>query len=414
MKILVMGSGVIGVTTAYYLARDGHEVIVVDQHDEAALETSYANAGLVAPGHAFAWASPRAPGILAKSLFRADQALRLRPRLSRRQWTWLWLFLLQCTAERARANTLRKLRLCLYSVESLDQVVDETGVSFDRLDRGNFYLYRSPRTFDAGVAHTAILRDNGLELEIMDRDALARLEPALEPVKHKIAGGLYSPRDQSGDARAFSQHLAAWCAEHLGVEFRYGTRIRRIEAKPDRVARVLCDDGPIRADLYVLALGCASPFLAESIGIRLPIYPVKGYSVTVPVGETNASPRMGGVDEDNLVAICPMGKRLRITSTAEFAGYERGFRETDFRAMFNAAKDLFPSGGVYESPDYWAGLRPMTPTTVPVQGRAKYENLYLNTGHGHIGWTMSCGSGRLIADLVAGRQPEIDTEGLLY
>ena len=414
MKILVMGSGVIGVTTAYYLARDGHEVIVVDQHDHAALETSYANAGLIAPGHAFAWASPRAPGILVKSLFRADQALRFRPRLSRRQWSWLWLFLLQCTAERARANTLHKLRLCLYSVECLDRVVEETGVDFDRLTLGNFYVYRSQRTFDAGVAHTAIMRENGLELRVMDRDEIATLEPSLEPVKHKIAGGLYSPRDQSGDARAFSQNLAAWCVERLGVEFRYGTRIRRIEAGPGRIERVHCDDGPIRADLYVLALGCASPFIAGSIGIRLPIYPVKGYSVTIPVGDANASPRMGGVDEDNLVAICPMGRRLRVTSTAELAGYERGYRESDFRAMFDAARDLFPSAGDYGQPDYWAGLRPMTPTTVPVLGRAKYENLYLNTGHGHIGWTMSCGSGRVTADLVAGRTPEIDTGGLLY
>ena len=414
MKILIMGSGVIGVTSAYYLARDGHEVIVVDQHEQAALETSYANAGLIAPGHAFAWASPRAPRILARSLFRADQALRLKPRLSRRQWSWLWLFLLQCTSERARVNTLRKLRLCLYSVDCLDDIVEETGVEYDRLARGNFYVYRSQRSFDAGVAHTGILRENGLELRVMDRDALALLEPALEPVKHKIAGGIYSPGDQSGDARAFSQNLAAWCAGRLGVEFRYGTRIRRIEAKPDGIARVLCDDGPIRADLYVLALGCASPFLAESIGIRLPIYPVKGYSVTIPTGDSNASPRMGGVDEDNLVAICPMGTRMRITSTAEFAGYERRFRESDFRAMFNAARDLFPAGGDYERPEYWAGLRPMTPTTVPVLGRAKYGNLFLNVGHGHIGWTMSCGSGRLIADLVSGRTPEIDTEGLLY
>ena len=294
MKILVMGSGVIGVTTAYYLARDGHEVIVVDQHHDAALETSYANAGLIAPGHAFAWASPRAPGILTKSLFRSDQALRLRPRLSRRQWNWLWLFLLQCPAERARVNTIRKLRLCLYSVECLNQVVDETGVAFDRLDRGNFYVYRSRQSFDAGVVHSAILRDNGLELRVMDRDEIAVLEPALEPVKHKIAGGIYSPGDQSGDARAFSQNLAAWCAQRLGVEFRYGTRIRRIEAKPGCIARVLCDDGPIRADLYVLSLGCASPFLAESIGIRLPIYPVKGYSVTLPVRDSDTGLRMGG------------------------------------------------------------------------------------------------------------------------
>ena len=414
MKVLVMGGGVIGITTAYYLAREGHEVSVVDRHEAAALETSYANAGLIAPGHAFAWASPKAPKILLTSLFQADRALRLKPRLSWRQWSWLWLFLMQCTAERARANTLRKLRLCLYSVECLDEVVRETRVEFDGLSKGNFYLYRSPRTFDAGVAHTAVLRENGLDLRVMDRDQLAVLEPALDPVKHKIAGGMYSPRDQSGDAHRFSRHLAAWCAERLGVEFRYRTRIRRIEAGDGRIRRVLTEQGALGADLYVLALGCASPFLSEPIGVKLPVYPVKGYSVTIPVGETNLSPRMGGVDEDHLVALCPMGRRLRITSTAEFAGYERSHRQSDFRGMFNAARDLFPSGGDFDQPEYWAGLRPMTPTTVPILGRARYENLYLNVGHGHIGWTMSCASAKLTADLVAGRRPEIDVGGLLY
>ena len=414
MKILVLGSGVVGVTTAYYLAKDGHEVSVVDRHDEAALETSYANAGLVAPGHAHAWASPKAPKILWRSLFRADQALRLKIKPSFRQWTWFWLFLQQCTDERARINTLRKLRLCTYSVERLGDVVADTGVAYDGLAKGNVYLYRSQQTFDAGAARTQILQDHGLAMQVLDRDGLARIEPALEPVKDKIAGGMYSPTDQSGDARMFSQNLAAHCAERLGVRFHYRTRIDRLDAGGGRVRRVITDGGDLEADAYVLALGYASPFLSEGIGIRLPIYPVKGYSVTIPAGGGNLSPRIGGVDEDNLVAICPMGQRLRITSTAEFAGYDTTHTPTDFRAMFKAAKELFPSAGDYHQPEYWAGLRPMTPTTVPILGQARYENLYLNTGHGHIGWTMSCGSAKITADLIAGRDPEIDTEGMCY
>ena len=323
-------------------------------------------------------------------------------------------FLRQCTAERARINTSRKLRLCVYSVERLNELVADTGVRYDGLTKGNLYMYRSQRTFDAGIEHTKILRDRGLEMSVLNRDQLAEIEPALEPVKDRLAGGMYSPSDQSGDARMFSQNLAAICADRLGVAFEYATNIKAIDAAGGRVERVLTDTGEVSADAYVLSLGWASPFLSEPIGIKLPIYPVKGYSVTIPVGESNLSPQIGGVDEDNLAALCPMGRRLRITSTAEFAGYDTSHRPSDFRAMFNAAKELFPSGGDYERPEFWAGLRPMTSTTVPILGPTPYENLYLNTGHGHIGWTMSCGSAKITADLIAGRKPEIDTEGMLY
>ena len=414
MKVIVLGSGVIGVTTAYFLAKDGHEVQVIERNDKAALETSYANAGLVAPGHAYAWASPKAPKILIKSLFKADQALRLKLSLSPRQWQWMWLFLLQCTEARARENTLRKLRLCIYSVERLKDVVADTGVTYDGLTKGNLYLYRSQQSFDGAAAHTQILQDHGLEMRLVARDDLAQLEPALEPVKDKFAGGTYSPMDQSGDARMFTQGLAAYCAEHLGVDFRYRTSVKSIDLQGDSVQRVITDDGEIRGDIFILSLGCDSPFLAERISIKLPIYPVKGYSVTIPAGGgNNLTPRMGGVDEENLVAFCPMGERLRVTSTAEFAGYDRSHRAADFRAMFNVARELFPEAD-YDQPDYWAGLRPMTPTTVPILGRARYQNLYLNTGHGHIGWTMACGSAKLTADLIAGREADIDTEGMLY
>ena len=414
MKILILGSGVIGVTSAYYLAKDGHEVTVIDRHDNAAMETSYANAGLVAPGHSYAWASPKAPKILVKSLFKADQALRLKVKPSLRQWSWFWLFLLQCTEAKARINTLRKLRICMYSVEQLGDVVADTAVQYDGLAKGNLYMYRTQQSFDAGVAHTGILRELGLEMRVTEREQLAEIEPALEPVKDKLAGGVYSPTDQSGDARMFSQNLAAFCAEKLGVTFSYGSTIRAIDVGAGRVQRVVTDRGDFAADAYVLALGCESPFVAEKIGVRLPIYPVKGYSVTIPVGTTNLTPRIGMVDEDNLVALCPMGERLRITSTAEFAGYDKSHTAADFRGMFNAARELFPNGGDYDKPDYWAGLRPMTPTTVPIYGKARYDNLFLNTGHGHIGWTMSCASAKITSDLVAGREPEIDTQGMMY
>ena len=414
MQAVVLGSGVIGTATAYYLARDGHEVTVIERHEAPGLETSYANAGLVAPGHSYAWASPAAPRILAKSLFTADQALKLRPRLDPRMWSWLWQFLLQCTDERARANTTRKLRLCRYSTDLLTDLTAGAGVQYDGLARGNLYVYRTDRSLEAGVRRTQLLRDQGLELEVLDRDGLCAREPALEPVKEKLAGGMYSPTDQSGDARMFSRNLAQHCAREHGVRFRFGVTVEGLDTAGGRITGVRTSGGEVRGDAYVLALGFMSPFVSETAGLKLPIYPVKGYSVTIPRGSSNLSPQMGVVDEDRLVVTCPMGERIRIASTAEFSGYDRSHRPKDFRAIFTAARDLLPSAGDYGQPEYWAGLRPMTPSTVPILGRARYENLYLNTGHGHIGWTMACGSGKITADLIAGRDPGIDLEGLLF
>jgi D-amino-acid dehydrogenase len=414
MKILVLGGGVIGVTTAYYLARDGHEVTVVDRCPEAASETSYANAGLLAPGHAFAWASPKAPGIMLKSLFDDDQALRLKFSTDPRLWSWVWLFLLQCTSARARLNTIRKLGLCVYSVEALHEVVADSQVEYDGLNGGNLYFYRTPESFEKGVAHTGILRERGLEMEVLERHQVAEIEPALAPHKSSIAGAVYTPGDASGDARMFSRGLAAFCAEHLAVTWKFDTAIKGIDTAGDRVEGVITDAGRLEADLYVMALGCESAIIGRTIGLRLPIYPVKGYSVTVPMRESNAAPAMGGVDDDNLIAYCPMGKRLRLTSTAEFSGYDRSFQPRDFRAMLRLGRELFPGVGDYDQPEYWAGLRPMTPEGTPFLGPARYRNLYLNTGHGHIGWTMSCGSAKVTADLIAGRDPGVDLEGMRY
>ena len=414
MKVLVLGGGVIGVTTAYYLAKDGHEVTLVERHPAAASETSYANAGLVAPAHAYAWASPKAPKILFKSLFMKDQALRLKLRADPRMWRWALRFLAQCTEERARINTLCKLRLCVYSVERLNEVVADTGVAYDGLAKGNLYLYRSGQSFEKGVAHTAILREQGVEMRVLDRDGLAGIEPALEPVKDRLAGGMHAPGDQSGDARMFTRNLAAWCAGHLGVHIEYDTRVTALVASGGRIERAVTDRGARDTDAFVLAAGHGSPFLGAPIGVELPIYPCKGYSVTVPVGRSNRSPKIGMVDEDHLVAFCPMGNRLRITSTAEFSGYDKSHSAKDFRAMFHVARDLFPGGGDYSRPEHWAGLRPMTPTTVPIFGFARYRNLMLNVGHGHIGWTMACGSAKVVSDLLAGRDPGIDLDGMLY
>ncbi|PGH56325.1 amino acid dehydrogenase [Azospirillum palustre] len=411
MKVIVMGSGVVGVTTAYCLLKDGHEVTVVERHDGAADETSFANAGLVAPGHAYTWASPKAPKILLKSLWRNDQALRFRLRLDPALWAWSLKFLGNCRSDRVAVNTARKVRLSLYSQDMLHRVVEDTGVAFDGAKGGLLYLYRSPAAFDAGVAKMRILTDNGLPLEVVDRDRAAAIDPALSATKDRIVGGIYAPSDESGDARLFTRNLADWCAER-GVRFLYGTTIRGVETAAGEVTGLVTDKGTLTADAYVLAMGCQSAALAKPLGLSLPIYPIKGYSVTVPVAGRNNTPRIGGVDEENLVAYAPMGDRLRITATADFAGYDKRHSPADFHAMLAAARDLFPDAADYSRPSYWAGLRPMTPEGTPIFGRGRQRNLFLNTGHGHMGWTMSCGSARITADLIAGRTPAIPLDGM--
>ncbi len=411
MRILILGGGIIGVTSAYYLAREGHEVALIERHQAAAEETSFANAGLVAPGHAYAWSSPRAPMILLKSLFRDDQALRFRLRPDPHLWAWSYLFLRQCNSASARRNTLRKHRLCVYSQAALRALAAEEDLDYDGRDGGLLYLYRSQESFDRGAVNCGILAEGGQALEVVDRERAAEIDPALAPVKEKIAGAIYCPSDESGDARLFTRALAERCSA-LGVRFHYGTTIRDIETDGTRVVGVRSDAGRHEAEAYVLALGCQSPVLARRIGLKLPIYPVKGYSVTLPIGGRNNPPSIGGVDEDNLIAYCPMGERLRITATAEFAGYDTSHSPADFTGMLATARDLFPNGGDWDRPQYWAGLRPMTPEGTPIFGRARLDNLFLNTGHGHMGWTMACGSGRILADLIAGRSPEIDLAGM--
>ena len=411
MKVLVLGGGVIGVTTAYELLRDGHEVALIERNQTAGEETSAGNAGLVAPGHSYAWASPKAPGILLKSLFQQDQALRFRFRADPRLYVWSLKFLRQCTAGRARINTQRKHRLCLYSQENLHRVAADTGVAYDGQDGGLLYLYRDAAGFEQAAVKTDILTRNGQVIEVIDTDRMVDIDPALHSAKDKLAGALFCPSDESGDSQKFTDGLAKVCADQ-GAAFHFGTTIRALAAEGDRIEKVVTDKGEFSADAYVLALGPESPILARQVGVRLSLYPIKGYSVTLPVGGRNNAPRIGGVDEDNLVAYVRMGERLRITATAEFSGYDLNHRPADFRGMLAAARDLFPDGCDFERPSYRACLRPMTPEGTPIFGLGRHRNLYFNTGHGHMGWTMACGAARVAADLVAGRKPEVDLTGM--
>lgn len=412
MRIAVLGAGVVGVTTAYELASDGHEVVVVDRQDKAAMETSFSNAGMVSPGHAYTWASPRAPKILWQSLFRDDVALRLRLRADPRMWAWCWRFLKECSAERARINTSHKVRLCLYSLDRFVEINRRLPIDYDRRTHGAIYVYRDQDHFERGVGATGVLTDNGVQLRPVSTAEAVEIEPALASDQANIAGAIYCPIDESGDCHAFTNALAAHCAEALGVDFRWSTEVQRLETEGDRIAGVLTDTGRIDADAYVLAFGAYSPGITRPLGFGMPIYPVKGYALTVPVEGHNGAPSLPGVDEKYLIAWSRLGDRMRVTATADFAGFDRSHSERDFAHMTNTIRRLFPEAGSYDKASRWAGLRPMTPKGTPILGHSPKRNLFLNVGHGHIGWTMSMGSARAVADIVAGKKPGVDLSGL--
>jgi len=411
MKALVLGAGIAGITTAYELNRDGHDVTVIDREAEPASFTSYSNAGLFAPGHAYAWSSPAAPKILLKSLWRNDQALRFKPSLDRRFWSWMWKFWNECTAERARANTIRKVRLCNYSQSVFHETLKRAPVRYDGRQGGLLYLYRSAEALAAGQTKAKILIDNGCDIAMVDRDGIAKADPALAPVKDRFAGALYAENAESGDCRIFCRNMAKWLEDH-GVGFKLKTEVRGFETTGDRIVAVTTAKGRKTADLVVIALGVYSPQMSEQLGDDLPVYPVKGYAITAPVAGRNNPPSIGGVDEESLVAYAPYGDRIRGTATAEFSGYGRSHSPEDFRHMLATLRDLFPDGADWSSCEYWAGLRPMTPQGTPILGRGKLSNVWHNTGLGHMGWTMSHGTARITADLISGRKPAIPLEGM--
>ena len=409
MRIVILGGGVVGVTTAYQLQRDGHEVEILERNGLTAAGTSWGNAGMIAPGHSFVWSSPKAPGILLKSLFARDQALRFRFSTDPRLYSWSWAFLMQCTAAKARRNTLLKHRLAAYSQRVLDEVVAEERVEYDRNTRGILYFYRSEKAFEAGVENMKLLESDGQEIKVLDRQGVRLADPNLEG--EDVVGGILCPTDETGDPAKFTRALAAKVSAR-GGRIRTGVTILGVETSGDSVTAIATDKGPMKADAYVLALGSESPLIAKKIGLNLPVYPVKGYSLTIPVGNRPRPPSLASVDEHNLVAISRFGDRLRVTATAEFAGYDTSHKPTDFAFMKRVTENLYPEGADYDRAEMWAGLRPMTPTNLPLFGRRNYRNFYLNTGHGHIGWTMSHGSARIAADLIAGRKPAISMEGL--
>jgi len=414
MKVVVIGAGVVGVTTAYYLAKSGHQVTVVEKEPEAATLASGGNAGLIAPGHSFAWASPTAPRELLRSLTVEDTALRVNPLKAPGMAFWGLKFLRECNAERAEKNTLVKLRLAQYSQRMLDEIASEEHIDYDDIHEGLLYLYRDPKRFEAGVKKMKFLQDHGQKQDVLDADGVVEAEPYFAPVKDKLAGAIYGVTDSSGDSVKFTRALQSVC-EHIGSKFVLGRGVARINAAGGRVQSITLDDGEsIGGEVFVLSAGVQSPKIARSVGVRLPIAPAKGYSATFPIkgGDGAMNMRVGCVDEELLVAWCRMGDRLRVTSSAEFTGYETTYDEHDLRLIRKLTHDLLPEAAEYDKGTYRACNRPMTPDGPPILGQAGPDNLYINSGHGHMGFTMACGSSRLVADMIDGKKTEIPVEGL--
>ena len=412
MKTLVLGGGVVGVTTAYFLAKAGHEVTLLEEKEGVGLEASAGNAGIIAPGHSFAWASPRAPKMLWQSLQGAETAIRVQLGTDPRLYAWGLRFLRECTATRARRNTLVKLHLCQYSQRVMNDLVRAEGIEYHAITKGAIYLHRNPAELEAGIKKMALLAEHGQKQEILDPNELAKLDPVFEPVKTKIAGAIRDLGDSSGDSRLFVENLARRCQDTLGVTVKLGARVTALVGSGDRIDAVATTHGMLTADNYVLALGVGSPAVARTAGLSLPIYPAKGYSSTFPIRTAGLAPLVPGVDEQWLVGWSRLGDRLRLTSTAEFSGYDWGWTPRNFNNILRLARDLFPDAADYDRGEYRACLRPMTPDGPPILGLAKHRNLFLNCGHGHMGWTMACGTARIVTDLMTGRMPELDLEGL--
>ncbi len=411
MRVLVLGSGVVGTASAYYLARAGFEVVVVDRQPAVAMETSFANAGQVSPGYASPWAAPGVPLKAMKWLLQRHAPLAIKLTGDVDQYLWMAQMLRNCTAARYAVNKERMVRLSEYSRDCLDELRAETGIAYEGRELGTTQLFRTQAQLDAAAKDIAVLERSGVPYELLDRAGIGRVEPALAKVSHKLSGALRLPNDQTGDCQMFTSRLAEM-AVALGVEFRFEQNIQSIDYAGDRVAGVWIDGKVETADRYVLALGSYSPQMLKPLGIRAPVYPLKGYSLTVPISDPAMAPQSTVLDETYKVAITRFDQRIRVGGMAEIAGHDLSLDPRRRETLEMVVGDLYPQGGDPSDAVFWSGLRPATPDGTPIIGATPYRNLFLNTGHGTLGWTMACGSGRVLADLLASKRPQISTEGL--
>jgi len=411
----VLGAGVVGTATAYFLGQAKHKVIVLDRRNAPALEASFANGGQISASHASPWASPSAPWQAFKWLWKKDAPLLFRPfRWDPSLWLWGLKFLANCTSEREQKNMERILRVALYSREILKSLQQLTKIQYHRQSGGVLHIYRDKTAFFHGCETASQLAELGLSQKILDADQCVEVEPALAHIASRdLLGGLLSPSDESGDANVFTSELAKLTQAHNTV-FRFNTEVIRLETNHGKITRVITDSGDIEADAVVLCLGSYSPILARTIGLKLPVYPAKGYSITVKLkdAESTLAPQISITDETRFMVFSRLGNRLRAAGTAELAGWNDDLDPMRLNPIIDNTRTLFPKAGNYEDLEPWCGLRPTTPDSVPLIGPTTIKNLYLNTGHGTLGWTMACGSGQIIADLLSDRKPEIDMNGL--
>ena len=411
MHIVVLGAGVIGTTTAWFLNQAGHEVTVLERQSGAGQETSFANGGQISVSHAEPWANPSAPLKVLKWLFREDAPLLFRLRFDPQQWQWGLRFLMECTPARTRHNIIQIVNLGTYSRGMLQRLRRETGIQYDHREQGILHFYTNPEEFQAALGPAELMREYGCEREVISAQEAVALEPALASFESRIAGATFTRHDESGDAAMFTRNLAELAAEK-GVDFRYGTTVVGLDRNGDKVdgARVIEKGrhGVIKGDAYVLSLGSYSAALARTLGIGLNIYPAKGYSVTVPVDDESQAHEVSLTDDEYKLVYSRLGNRLRIAGTAELSGYSQDLSKRRCQAIVNRASELFPRGGRWNEAEFWTGLRPATPSNVPYVGRSRVSNLYLNTGHGTLGWTHSCGSACALADIIAGDRPDVD------
>ncbi len=416
MKVIVLGAGIVGTASAWFLQKAGHEVTVIERQPGAALETSFANGGQISVSHAEPWANPAAPKKLLKWLGREDAPLLFRLRPEWLQWRWGLAFLRECTAARTAHNIRQIVNIAEFSRQTLQAVRDETGIAYDCETRGILHFYTDEDEFRQSLPAAALMRELGCPRQTIAADEVVRIEPALASIRHKIVGGDYTATDESGDVHKFTTGLADKCAE-AGVNFRFNHTITRLLHEGTGPAaritgvEVIDEHGRhqiLRADSFVLATGSFSAPLVKPLGISLLLYPGKGYSATYRVRDADRAPHVSLTDDGYKLVISRLGDRLRVAGTCEINGYTRELNPVRCAAITRRTQELFPDACDYDNPVYWTGLRPLTPSNVPYIGRTRYANLFLNTGHGTLGWTMGCGSGRAIADIVSGRRPDVD------
>lgn len=410
MKILVLGSGVIGTCAAYYLAREGHEVTVLDRQAGPAMETSFANAGEISPGYSAPWAGPGVPLKAIKWLLMNHSPLVIKPMSDPAMWRWCLAMLRNCTQARYRTNKGRMLRLAEYSRDCLRELRAETGIAYDERSKGTLQLFRTQKQLDGAGKDIEVLQQHNVAFQLLDRAGYLQYEPGLAGVQEKFLGALRLPGDETGDCHMFTVALADR-ARALGADFRFGVTVERLMTHGAGIAGAVTDQGSFKADRVLVALGSHSTALLRPLGVRIPVYPVKGYSITVPITDPGRAPESTLMDETHKVAVTRLGDRIRVGGTAQLSGFNLDLEASRRRTLEFVVTDLFPGGGDVKRADFWCGLRPMTPDGTPVLGPTEIAGLWLATGHGTLGWTMAAGTGKLLADWMAGRRAAVSTEG---